>query len=80
MELSSLGQNDVVRDALADVSASRERSRLRRVLKLGVFLAVVASWLWWRVLMGASLLPSIPNPGISEEYLVPILLVGSHAA
>lgn len=75
MELSSLGQNDVVRDALADVSASRERSRLRRVLKLGVFLAVVASWLWWRVLMGASLLPSIPNPGISEEYLVPILLV-----
>jgi cell division protease FtsH len=75
VELSNLGHHDVVEHALADVSASRERSRLRRVLKLAVFLAMVAGWMWWRALSGLSFFPGMPDLGISEEYLVPIMLV-----
>jgi cell division protease FtsH len=75
VDLDTLGRSDVVGHALADVRLARERSRLRRVSRLAALLAVIAGWLWWRVLSGSPLLPGVPDLGISEEYLVPLVLV-----
>lgn len=75
MEVTSLGDSDVVEHALADVNRSRERSRLRRVSKLALLLASIAGWMWWRALSEQSFFPGFPDLGISEEYLIPLLLV-----
>ncbi|WP_426566006.1 AAA family ATPase [Angustibacter sp. McL0619] len=53
----------------ADVGATRERTRLRRLRRLAVPLAVVLAWLWWRLLRGDPAgLPSLP--AIDPMYLM----------
>ena len=75
MELSNLSQSTVFADGMADVAATRERSRLGRVGRLAAVLAGVAVWSWWRVLDGSSVWPGLPNIPIQSEYVFPIILI-----
>ena len=75
MELSNLSQSTVFADGMADVAATRERSRLGRVGRLAAVLAGVAVWSWWRVLDGSSIWPGLPNIPIQSEYVFPIILI-----
>ncbi len=64
MDLRTLGQSSVLRGALLDVSTHRESHRLRRILRVGVVLALVAAFMWWRILSGNPLefgVPEIPT-------------------
>ena len=67
VDVTTLGDSDLVEHALADVNASRERSRLRRVGKLVVILGAVAAWMWWRALAGHSFFPGFPDLPISSQ-------------
>jgi ATP-dependent Zn protease len=60
-----------------DAGAARERGRQRRLLRLGLVLAVVAAWLWYRALTLQPLLPVIEMDPI---YVLPIALFGSMIA
>jgi cell division protease FtsH len=75
VELSNLSQSTVFADGMADVAATRERSRLGRVGRLAAVLAGVAVWSWWRVLDGSSIWPGLPNIPIQSEYVFPIILI-----
>ncbi|HVE47841.1 MAG TPA: AAA family ATPase [Acidimicrobiales bacterium] len=74
MELSRLGQAQVLRDAAADVAVSRELSRRRRLLTLQAVLGPLMVWMWARVLMGDPVSPGLPGLGIPPEFLPGVLL------
>ena len=50
MDLRELRQDAVLKAAQADVGIYRERSRHRRLVRLGLLLVVTAGWLWFRIL------------------------------
>ncbi|MEA3018909.1 MAG: cell division protease FtsH, partial [Actinomycetota bacterium] len=50
--IESLGQETVLGRALADVATIREGARRRRLRRLATALALVAGWLWFRLLIG----------------------------
>ncbi len=53
----------------ADVGATRERTRQRRLLRIAVALGAVLAWLWWRVLTGSPVgRPSLP--AVDPLYLM----------
>jgi ATP-dependent Zn protease len=53
----------------ADVGATRERTRLRRIRRIALPLALVLAWLWWRLLSGHPVgLPTLP--AIDPMYLM----------
>jgi cell division protease FtsH len=65
---------DGLHDALSlvgvDVGVTREKVRQRRILRLGLFLAVVAAFLWGRLLSGDPVgWPHLPN--VDPLYLMP---------
>src|SRR4051794_2090259 len=72
-ELQRLHRTEVLRGANADVTAQRERGRLRRLRRLTVFIWVVCLWLVYRTVFAESLLPHI---SFSEQYGPSFLIVG----
>ena len=75
MELSTLGQAEVLRTAAVDVAVHRERSRRRRLLRLAVVLAPVSLWLWSRVLSGDPVTPGLPSLPIPPELVPGLILI-----
>ena len=77
MDLQSLKQNRVFQGAAADVARSRERSRQRRLGRIGLVMAFVCVWMWNRVLDGRSAFPTRPqmSPAIAESLPLLILVV-----
>ncbi len=79
MELSSLGQAQVLRSANVDVVVARERARQHRLRRMMVFLALVTTFVAVRDLMGHPIgfgLPHIPA-GLSNyapAFLIVLLL------
>ena len=75
MDLQSLKQNLVFKGAAADVARSRERSRQRRLFRIGLLLGFICVWMWNRVIDGQSALPGRPklSPAIVEA--MPLLLL-----
>jgi len=75
MDLESLGQAQVLQGATADVAVARERTRRRRFARLAAVLAVVAVWMWARLVIGNPVqlgMPSLPFP---PEFLPGLALV-----
>ena len=77
MDLQSLKQNRVFQGAAADVARSRERSRQRRLGRIGLVMGFVCVWMWNRVLDGRSAFPTRPqmSPAIAESLPLLILVV-----
>ena len=75
MELSRLGQAQVLRVAAADVAIARERSRRRRLTRLMGILAPLALWLWTRTLLGNQVRPDFPSLPIPPELVPGLLLI-----
>ncbi len=73
--LELLGRSAVIRDALADVAVSRERSRRRRVRRLAVVLAVPAVWFWVRALSGDPVSFGAPNLGDNAIFWLPAVIL-----
>ena len=59
MEISSIGQSRVLLSAAADVGATRERVRVRRLRRLITVLVPLVVWFWMRLLSGH---PVSPGP------------------
>jgi ATP-dependent Zn protease len=75
MDLESLGQAQVLQAATADVAVARERTRRRRLARLAAVLAIVAVWMWVRLVIGNPVqlgMPSLPFP---PEFLPGLALV-----
>jgi len=50
----------VRRRSAKDVGVARERLRQRRLGRLALVLLPVLAWMWWRIVVGAPLLPAFP--------------------
>ncbi|MFZ4584258.1 MAG: AAA family ATPase [Acidimicrobiia bacterium] len=76
MDVRELGQESVLRGLQADVAKYRERHRLRALAKVGIVLALIAGWLWYRLATNQAVTPGWPH--LSDEfipYLTPIALI-----
>lgn len=82
VDLAALGQSDVLRGDDLDVTRHREGERRRRLWRVALVLAPVATWLWWRWLSGNPVQPGPPDlpPGWAElvpGFLLVVLLGGA---
>ena len=71
IELSRLASSEVLRGGDIDANATRERARQRRLGRLGLFVGLLAGWLWIRNLMGSTVVwgpPHLPE-GLSDLVL-----------
>jgi len=75
MELSRLGQAQVLRVAAADVAVAREQSRRRRLRRLAAVLTPVAVWLWTRALVGNPVELGLPHVPIPPELVPGLVLI-----
>lgn len=75
MDLQVLAENSVISGGMADVAVSRERSRGRRLFKLFLVGALVAGWLWSRLLSGNPPWPVWHMPAVIATALPLLLLV-----
>jgi ATP-dependent Zn protease len=77
MELQDIGQDTVLRTAVADVAVTRERRRLMRVRRLALLLAPFWVWLVMRLVIGRpiSLGPPHLPPG-AGVYMPAFILIG----
>lgn len=76
MDLGSLGQDEVLRGSSVDVARQREHSRLRRLARIGLLLAPLTGWMWWRIASGRPVSPGFPQlPDGAADYLPGFLLV-----
>src|SRR5882724_4102801 len=75
MDLQSLKQSGLVKGAAVDVARSRERSRQRRLGRIGLVMAFVCVWMWNRVLDGQSAFPGRPHLSPAIAQAVPLLLL-----
>jgi cell division protease FtsH len=75
MDLQSLNQTRVLREATADVAVARERARQNRLLRLLMVLVPLAGYLLLRLASGNPVHPGFP--AVSEEWrpLLPGLLL-----
>jgi ATP-dependent Zn protease len=72
--LRAVGAGDLLDSHLADVGASRERSRGRRLLTFGFWLAVPTAYLWKRILDGHGLnITHFSFPHIDWLIVAPLL-------
>ena len=70
-----LGRSKIIKQGLADVARIRERARRRRLIRLGVILAAIDGFLFYRIATGDPLGP----PGLPDDamiYLPALLLIG----
>ncbi len=58
-----------------DVTVQRERSRRRRILRIGLWLAPVAVWLWYRILTDQSFLPFELHYTDNQKQLTPAIIL-----
>jgi cell division protease FtsH len=78
MDVRMLGSAEVLRGNVGDVARQRESHRRRRVLEVGVALAAIALFLYWRWLGGNPVQlgwPSLSIPDGMQEYLPGLILV-----
>jgi cell division protease FtsH len=75
MELSTLGQAQVLRTAAMDVAVSRERSRRRRLVGLAAVLAPLTGWAWLRLLDGDPVRPGLPDLPVPPELVPGLILI-----
>ena len=71
IELSRLASSEVLRGGDIDANATRERGRQRRLGRIGLFVGLLAGWLWIRNLMGNTVAwgpPQVPD-GLSDLLL-----------
>src|SRR2546429_1356720 len=75
---AALGESQLLRAGLADVTRVRERTRRRRIIRLIVILTAADAFLWWRNASGHPLhLPHLPAGwGIWLPAVLLILLFG----
>jgi len=69
-----LGRSKIIKQGLADVARIRERARRRRLIRLGIVLAAIDGFLFYRIAIGDPLGP----PGLPDDamiYLPAFLLV-----
>ncbi len=68
-----LGRSEVIKAGLADVARIRERARKRRLIRLGIVLAAIDGFLWYRLSIGDPLGP----PGLPNDWVLwaPALLL-----
>ncbi len=91
LDLATLARTDVLKASLVDVGATREHVRRNRLVRLALLLAVVAGFLWMRVLSGKPVgfglpklspeaAPFLPGLGLillfSLVMVVPLVLAG----
>lgn len=91
LDLVTLARTDVLKASLVDVGATREHVRRNRLVRLALLLAVVAGFLWMRVLSGNPVgfglpklspeaAPFLPGLGLillfSLVMVVPLVLAG----
>src|SRR4051794_2551568 len=70
-DLRALAAVDVLRGPMADVAVTREESRQRLLLQVGIVLALVAGWLWGRILLGHA--TDLPGPPHIPDGLLPYM-------
>ena len=75
VELSALGQAQVLRTAVADVAVAREENRRRRLIRLALLLVPLAGWLWARFLTGDPVTLGLPEMPLPPELVPAMLLV-----
>ena len=75
MELSSLGQAQVLRTATADVAVARERARQRRIRRIFVLLALSTAFVGIRDLSGHPIGFGLPHMPPSMAQYTPALLM-----
>ena len=63
---SLLGRSKIIKQGLADVARIRERARRRRLIRLGLILAVIDGFLFYRIAIGDPLGP----PGLPEDAMI----------
>ncbi len=69
MDVRTLGQSDVLRGSLVDVTLHRELHRRRRLARVLVLLTPVAIWLWARLAVGNPVRPGLPTlPKAVTDY------------
>jgi ATP-dependent Zn protease len=61
-----LGRSKIIKQGLADVARIRERARRRRLIRLGVILAAVDGFLFYRIAIGDPLGP----PGLPDDAMI----------
>src|SRR5664279_5188676 len=78
MDVRMLGSTEVLRGAVGDVARQRESHRRRRVLKVSLFLAAIAVFVYWRLLGGNPVRlgwPDLTIPAGLQEYLPGFILI-----
>ncbi len=78
MDVRMLGSAEVLRGAVGDVARQRETHRRRRVLKVGLVLAVIALFFYWRLIGGNPVRfgwPDLTIPAGLKDYLPGFLLI-----
>src|SRR5438067_3587107 len=75
MDLQSLAENRVLNGLAADVSIARERTRQRRLAKLGFVGLLLGAWTWMRVLGGHAPWPGLPHLSGKTAEMAPLLLL-----
>jgi cell division protease FtsH len=74
-DLGALGRSRVVTASGGDVARTRERSRRRRLWRLGLALALVSLWMWARLLGGSPVHLGVPHIPASLVPFAPGLLL-----
>src|SRR5664279_1656884 len=78
MDVRMLGSTEVLRGAVGDVARQRESHRRRRVLKVSLFLAAIAVFVYWRWIGGDPVhlgWPDLTVPSGLSEYLPGLILI-----
>jgi ATP-dependent Zn protease len=75
VDLRALGGNRVFRGGAGDVAATRERSRQRRLARLGFAVLPLCLWMWIRIVDGRSLLPGLPHLQGKMAQTAPLFLL-----
>jgi cell division protease FtsH len=73
-ELLDIGLNTLLSGDF-DVVVQRERSRRRRILRIGLWLLPVAIWLWYRILSDQSFLPFEFHYTDNQKQLTPAIIL-----
>ncbi len=72
--LADIGATSLLRGDV-DVSRHRERTRRRRILKVGLWLLPIAVWLWYRVLTGRPMFPFEFHYTENQQQLTPAIVL-----
>ena len=74
MDITDLQHGALIRGHHVDATATRERQRQRRLLKVAIFLGVPLAWFWYRQLSGNPISPGLP-PVVRDSPEISLLVV-----